>query len=81
MNIICCSETWLDNGVSDRLIEISGKNVFRCDRHVNVNDCSRRNFGGGVCLYVGEPFKSFAEKILNYSKIPNNTLQDFNVCG
>ena len=56
VEILCCSETWLDNRVLDRIIEIPGKTVFRCDRHVNVNDYMKRVFGGGVCIYVGEFF-------------------------
>ena len=72
VDILCCSETWLDNRVSDRLIEISGKIVFRCDRHVKVRDYSKKVFGGGVCIYVGYQFSSYSEKIDKYSKVTSD---------
>ena len=69
VDILCCSETWLDNRVSDNLIKMPGKNIFRSDRHNTVTDYSKRVFGGGVCIYVGRLFKSFSEKVSKFSKI------------
>ena len=48
-----------------------GKTVFRCNRHVNINDYIKKAFGGGV----GGPFRLYTEKIEKYSKIT----QDFEI--
>ena len=72
VDILCCSETWLDNRVSDRLVYLNDKTIFRCDRHDNVNDYNKKVAGGGVCIYVGTPYSHFAEKIDEESKITSD---------
>lgn len=42
-DIICLSETWLDNSVFDSEISINGYTVVRRDRN---------RHGGGVCIYI-----------------------------
>ncbi|XP_045107676.1 uncharacterized protein LOC123515047 [Portunus trituberculatus] len=41
--VMCISETWLDDSVTNNEIEISGYQVIRKDRNRN---------GGGVCMYI-----------------------------
>lgn len=43
MDVICMSETWLDDSINDSMINIRGYKLIR-------NDRDRR--GGGVCVYV-----------------------------
>ena len=69
VEILCCTETWLDNRVPDKLVELKGKIIFRCDRHDNVNSYSKKEFGGGVCIYIGTPYMHFAEKVNEHSKV------------
>ena len=51
-DILCCTETWLNNNFTDGMVEIPGKNVFRMDR-------SSR--GGGVCIYVNSVLTPYCE--------------------
>ena len=69
VDILCCSETWLDNRVPNNLIKLNNKIVFRCDRHNNVDNYTKKIFGGGVCIYVGDPYLHYSEKANDYSKI------------
>ena len=69
IDILCCSETWLDNRITDRLVNINNKKIYRCDRHDKINDYNKRVSGGGVCIYVGTPYMHFTEKDIDYSKI------------
>lgn len=48
IDILCISETWLDEGIKDSFVQISDFNVYRCDY-------GRR--GGGVCIYVRNDLK------------------------
>ena len=45
---ICLSETWLNENITDEIIDIDGFKVFRGDR----SHASRKSIGGGVCMYV-----------------------------
>lgn len=42
------TETWLNDGISDTVIQLAGLSVYRADR---TSD-SGKNRGGGVCIYV-----------------------------
>ena len=33
-DVLCCTETWLDNRFSNDLVSLPGKSIFRCDRRV-----------------------------------------------
>lgn len=48
VDVICISETWLDNTVSDSMVSICGYKVFRSDRATHA---------GGVCIYVKTKMK------------------------
>ena len=67
VDILCCTETWLDNRVSDKLVELKDKTIFRIDRFSNVLDFRKNVYGGGVCIYVAKPFSLFSQKIIQYS--------------
>ena len=69
VDILCCTETWLDNRVIDRLVKIPDKLIFRTDRYNNITDYSKKVSGGGVCIYVGNPYSMSSEKVPEYSKI------------
>ncbi|KAF1394512.1 hypothetical protein PFLUV_G00001090 [Perca fluviatilis] len=47
-DVFVLSETWLSNSVSDKVINISGYNVFRSDRP---------NRGGGVAIYIKNQYQ------------------------
>jgi hypothetical protein len=45
LDLFCCTETWLDNTVCDKEIDINSYNIYRNDRN---------RHGGGACIYVKE---------------------------
>ena len=47
-DVFVLSETWLSKSVSDKVINISGYNVFRSDRP---------NRGGGVAIYIKNQYQ------------------------
>ena len=49
-DIFTISESWLDDSVTDREVEIPGYDIYRVDR-LNKN-------GGGICVYVLQSFKT-----------------------
>lgn len=42
-DVFTVSETWLHRGIPDRLLNINGYKLYRCDRETR---------GGGLCIYV-----------------------------
>ena len=69
VDILCCTETWLDNRINDKLVELNDKIIFRCDRHTNISDFRKNTFGGGVCVYIAKPFSSFSNKISHHTLV------------
>ena len=63
IDVLCCTETWLDNRVIDKLVELKDKTIFRSDRFSNVSDYRKNFFGGGVCIYIAKPYSLFSQKI------------------
>ena len=59
VDVLCCTETWLDNRFSNDLISLPGKMVFRCDRRNNVFDPNARPTAGGVCVYMNNDVANF----------------------
>ena len=54
--VMCFSETWFDNKITDDSISIDGFGVpLRCDRDLSA---SGKKGGGGVCVYVNERYCS-----------------------
>lgn len=54
-NIICLSETWLNNNCASENYFPDRFSVYRTDRNVNNNDSNR---GGGVAILVDNKYKS-----------------------
>ena len=54
-DIICCTETWLSPKLSDHLIYLDGKKVYRQDRIGN----DVRSRGGGICVYVTDKLSPY----------------------
>ena len=50
-DVLCCSETWLDNRFLDTLVDLPGKKIFRLDRRNNISNINVRPTAGGVCIY------------------------------
>ena len=46
-HVICITETWLDNGITDDELTISGFKLLRPDRNWH---------GGGIVLYIKDIF-------------------------
>ena len=52
VDILSCSETWLNDMIDDRMISMPGMNMFRWDRcNGTSNDVSKKR-GGGVACYI-----------------------------
>ena len=52
VDVLCCTETWLDNSFSDNMVSLPGKCIFRCDRKNNVIGYNDRPTAGGVCIFL-----------------------------
>ena len=60
-----CSETWLDNRITNSIIDIPGMTCFRKDRKSNIQDYKIHIIGGGACLYVANKWRDFTV-VLDY---------------
>ena len=74
-DVLCCTETWLDNRFSDVMVGLSGKKIFRCDRKNNVSNYNARPTAGGVCIYINNLYASNTVCIEECTKIT----QDFEI--
>ena len=74
-DVICCTETWLDNRILDSIVKIDNMNLFRCDRKRNIHDYNVHIIGGGVCIYLAKKWFDFS------TCIPECTIvnQDFEI--
>ena len=61
IDFLFCPETWLDNRYSDNMCTINNMKIFRCDRKDSMNSYVINNIGGGVCIYVNQKCKDFAD--------------------
>ena len=68
-DILCCSETWLDNRVPDSLVNIDGMKIFRNDRIVDIIDYNVHIIGGGVCIYVAQKWADFTQCVSDRSYV------------
>lgn len=50
-NLMFFMETWLCNDVSNSVVDLNGRTIFRADR---VATASGKSKGGGVCIYVNK---------------------------
>ena len=62
-DILCCTETWLDNRFSNDCIYLNNKKVFRYDRKSNVRSLNARPTAGGVCIYVDNSWSNYSTRI------------------
>ena len=74
-DLICCSETWLDDRHSDILFHIDHKKLFRLDRLSGRVGRYRYNCGGGVCIYARDKWVSYCTVYSDGSK----TCSDFEI--
>ena len=64
VDIICCSETWLSPKLSNQLLNIPGKQLYRLDRDgMNV-----KAKGGGVCIFLLDKLGSHCTPLPTFSK-------------
>ena len=69
VDILCCTETWLDNRFGNDMVSLQGKVIFRCDRRCNVNSYNDRITAGGVCIYIDNKFANFKSCIPEFTKV------------
>ena len=62
-DIVCCTETWLDDRIPDNLIKINNMKIFRRDRRCNITDYNVHVYGGGVCIYVSNKWSDYVNVI------------------
>ena len=75
IDVLCCTETWLDNRFSDGMLKLMGKTLFRCDRKNNVVSYNARPTAGGVCIYMDNSLVNFTVRIDEFCTIT----QDFEI--
>ena len=61
VDILCCTETWLDNRYSNDMVSLPGKFIFRADRKNNIGSFRSRPTAGGVCIYVKNYLYNFTK--------------------
>ena len=49
-DIICLSETWLNDALTTNILDIPGYRLARLDRSWRENNCIKK--GGGLCMYI-----------------------------
>ena len=54
IDILACSETWLNDSIPNHMIEIPGMDLFRWDRHNGIINGVSKIRGGGVACYVSK---------------------------
>ena len=52
MDILVCSETWLNDQIPDHMVDIVGMDLFRWDRHNGIMNGIQKTRGGGVACYI-----------------------------
>ena len=61
VDVLCCTETWLDNRFNNSMVNLPGKFIFRSDRKNNITDFRSRPTAGGVCIYVKNYLYNFTD--------------------
>ena len=75
IDVLCVTETWLDNRFSNNMVCLPGKTVYRCDRKVNILDYKAKPTAGGVCIYMNNQYANYTIRMDDCSK----TTQDFEI--
>ena len=68
IDILACSETWLNDQIMDHMIEIRGMDFFRWDRQNGISNGVSKTRGGGVSCYINKKLQ------LDCHVMPNLTL-------
>ena len=68
IDIVTCSETWLNDQILDHMIEMKGMDLFRWDRHNGIANGVPKSRGGGVACYIKKDLQ------LDCHVLPNLTL-------
>ena len=68
-DVICCTETWLDNRIPDSIVNIDGMSLYRRDRRNNIHDYNIHIIGGGVCIYLAKKWYEFAKCIPEFTTV------------
>ena len=68
-DVLCCSETWLDNRFPDALVDLPGKKLFRLDRRNNISNSNARPTAGGVCIYLKNIWANYSFMVNECSQI------------
>ena len=77
-DVVCVSETWLHDKISDTLLTFNGYKSYRQDRQGNDNVKQR---GGGLMVYIKDPIFGFSNIIPLLCKISVNLEQLwFEIC-
>ena len=58
-DILCCTETWLDNRFTNDCVRLPDKTIFRCDRLKNITSLNARPTAGGVCIYIANTWANY----------------------
>ena len=66
-DVICITETWLNNNILDDEMSIEGYNLFRKDR-----DSTEKQRGGGVAIYIKNELDSMRVDELNDLNFPES---------
>jgi hypothetical protein len=57
-DIIIITETWVDDSVPDSFLSVNGYVILRCDRDV---------YGGGVAIFIRQPF---SHEVIDFPSLP-----------
>ena len=67
VDVLRCSETWLDSRISDNMVKMHDKRIFRTDRTKHFTDYNVHIVGGGVCIFIAKIWSGFTDKIEEFS--------------
>ena len=69
IDILSCSETWLNEQIPDHMIAIPGMDLYRWDRDNGAaNEAVKKREGGGIACYVNKKLGLDCQLIPNLSK-------------
>ena len=60
-DVLCCTETWLDNRFNNDILSLPGKQLFKCDRKNNISNYNARPTAGGVCIYMDNNYANYTQ--------------------
>ena len=69
IDVLCCTETWLDNRYSNNMVTLPRKTIYRTDRKSNISNYKARPTVGGVCIYMDNLFANYTIRLDDCSKI------------